>query len=195
MIDVPGNTQTQKLGACNDGQTAVCLFFKLETDMANALATTAFVLASAVHLAYAGHTVSSITLLLDAIRTVFGSSQRFQGLKMLDFGNQEIFDICTYLPDEQRFGFQCFLPDLELAGPRYPIFTRYGYTASSFAVKPLFEHLGFEHVSVDLNGKQGALALDARKDLTLNITNRFDIVVNNGFSEHVGEGDVSSIHR
>jgi hypothetical protein len=45
-----------------------------------------------------------------------------------------------------------------------------------------FEALGIRHVSVDLNGKDGALPLDLRKPLGLG---RFDVVTNIGTTEHV----------
>ena len=50
--------------------------------------------------------------------------------------------------------------------------------------KDIFERLGFRHVSVDMNGKNGALPLDLRKPLNLGT---FDMVTNIGTSEHVSE--------
>lgn len=50
--------------------------------------------------------------------------------------------------------------------------------------KPYFEGLGIRHVSVDLNGCDGALRLDLRKPLGLG---RFDMVTNFGTTEHVSE--------
>lgn len=50
--------------------------------------------------------------------------------------------------------------------------------------KDVFERLGFRHVSVDMNGKDGALRLDLRKPLELGT---FDMVTNIGTSEHVSE--------
>jgi hypothetical protein len=138
-----------------------------------------------------GHTTSSLDMLLDAIRVVFGTTNR--QLSMLDYGSQEIFDICVFLPGEQKFGFDCSLEDLLTVGQRYPLFRRYDYDPTSFAVKPFFEHLGFRHLSIDLNGRQGSIVLDARTDITRNITERFDVLVNHGFSEHVGEGDVRTL--
>jgi hypothetical protein len=52
--------------------------------------------------------------------------------------------------------------------------------------KPYFESLGFRHVSVDMNGNNGALPLDLTKPLNLGT---FDMVTNIGTSEHVSEGD------
>jgi hypothetical protein len=50
--------------------------------------------------------------------------------------------------------------------------------------KSLFQHLGFRHVSVDTNGRDGALPLDLTKPLKLG---KFDMVSNIGTSEHVSE--------
>lgn len=50
--------------------------------------------------------------------------------------------------------------------------------------KRAFERMGIRHVSVDLNGEDGALALDLRKPLNLGT---FDMVTNFGTSEHVSE--------
>lgn len=51
--------------------------------------------------------------------------------------------------------------------------------------KAYFEALGIEHVSIDLNGNDGALALDLRQPL--NLGRRFDFVTNFGTSEHVDD--------
>ena len=48
--------------------------------------------------------------------------------------------------------------------------------------KSHFEKLGIRHVSVDINGLDGALRLDLRKPLKLG---QFDMVTNFGCSEHV----------
>ncbi len=52
--------------------------------------------------------------------------------------------------------------------------------------KCVFEALGFRHVSIDLNGLNGALCLDLRKPLNLGT---FDMVTNIGTSEHVSTDD------
>ena len=52
--------------------------------------------------------------------------------------------------------------------------------------KHVFEQLGFRHVSVDMNGKNGALPLDLRKPLNLGT---FDMVTNIGTSEHVSDSN------
>lgn len=53
--------------------------------------------------------------------------------------------------------------------------------------KSLFEAAGFRHVSVDINGLDGALPMDLRKPLNLGT---FDMVTNLGTSEHVSEDDL-----
>ena len=50
--------------------------------------------------------------------------------------------------------------------------------------KVAFQRMGIRHVSVDLNGQDGALELDLREPLKLG---RFDMVTNFGTSEHVSE--------
>lgn len=53
-----------------------------------------------------------------------------------------------------------------------------------FTYKDVFKRLGFRHVSIDMNGKDGALAKDLGKPLKLG---QFDMVTNIGTSEHVHE--------
>lgn len=65
---------------------------------------------------------------------------------------------------------------LELGNKRQP--------KCSQPYKAAFERMGIRHVSVDLNGQDGALKLDLRKPLNLG---RFDMVTNFGTSEHVSE--------
>lgn len=49
--------------------------------------------------------------------------------------------------------------------------------------KPYFEGLGYEHVSVDLNGRDGALVRDL--SLPFDLGRQFDVVTDFGTSEHV----------
>lgn len=53
-----------------------------------------------------------------------------------------------------------------------------------YTYKAFFESLGYYHVSVDWNGKDGALKMDLREPLNLGT---FDMVTNIGTSEHVGD--------
>lgn len=57
-----------------------------------------------------------------------------------------------------------------------------------FTYKQVFQSLGFKHVSVDINGQDGALPKDLTKPLGLGT---FDMVSNIGTSEHVSENDFS----
>jgi hypothetical protein len=52
--------------------------------------------------------------------------------------------------------------------------------------KAVFESLGFRHVSIDMNGSDGALPFDLREPLDLGT---FDMVTNFGTSEHVSVND------
>ena len=53
-----------------------------------------------------------------------------------------------------------------------------------FVFKDFFEGRGFRHISIDINGLNGALPMDLRKPLNLGT---FDMVTNFGTSEHVSE--------
>lgn len=57
-----------------------------------------------------------------------------------------------------------------------------------FIYKAFFQSLGFEHVSVDINGQDGALAKDLTKPLGLGT---FDMVSNIGTTEHVSEDHIA----
>jgi len=55
-----------------------------------------------------------------------------------------------------------------------------------FPAKKYFKSIGFSHVSIDLNGNDGALKYDlGRLDQGLDQFNSFDVVANFGTSEHV----------
>ncbi len=52
--------------------------------------------------------------------------------------------------------------------------------------KQYFESLGIRHISIDLNGEDGALVLDLSKPIqNEELLGRFDVVTNFGTSEHV----------
>lgn len=52
--------------------------------------------------------------------------------------------------------------------------------------KQYFESLGIRHISIDLNGEDGALVLDLSKPIhNKELLGRFDVVTNFGTSEHV----------
>ncbi len=57
--------------------------------------------------------------------------------------------------------------------------------------KIFFECLGFDHTSIDINGKDGALPIDLTKPITdESLIGQFDIVTNVGTSEHVLDQEV-----
>lgn len=53
------------------------------------------------------------------------------------------------------------------------------------SAKPYFEEMGFEHVSVDINGKDGALPIDLSVSIGDTLKKQYDVVTNSGVSEHV----------
>ncbi len=57
----------------------------------------------------------------------------------------------------------------------------------TFAVaKELFTYFGIDDVSIDLNGKNGALKIDLGKPITdKSLLNSFDLLINGGTTEHV----------
>jgi hypothetical protein len=91
-----------------------------------------------------------------------------QTLSMLEFGNQEAHDKYdhTYVP----------------------FFSR-GFKSNTKVMKYFFRHIGIKHTSIDINGWDSALPLDCRQDLTPILSEKYDIITNMGFGEHVGEGD------
>ena len=59
-------------------------------------------------------------------------------------------------------------------------------TADGFTGKEHFTNKGFNHASVDLNGEDGALALDLRQpELFYEFRCKYDVVTNLGTTEHV----------
>ena len=73
------------------------------------------------------------------------------------------------------------------------IFNRYNYPFddNNISAKLFFEHLNYNHTSIDINGDDGSLQFDVRRDdLYKQLSFKFDVITNLGFTEHVGEGDV-----
>lgn len=64
-----------------------------------------------------------------------------------------------------------------------------------YVAKDYFTSLGVEHVSIDINGKNGALSLDLNRPL-INFS-FFDVVTNMGTTEHVTNNKecFNNIHR
>lgn len=108
--------------------------------------------------------------LLAVLKTAIGD---LSGVPMLEFGNQEVYD--HYDKVEK-------------------LYAEYGYThrMERRIVKPFFEHLGLRPTQIDYNGRDGALALDVRKDIASCLPQTYKVITNIGFSEHVGEGEAES---
>ena len=52
--------------------------------------------------------------------------------------------------------------------------------------KEYFTHIGFNHTSIDINGKDGALPIDLATPISdKNLIGCFDVITNSGTSEHV----------
>ena len=77
------------------------------------------------------------------------------------------------------------LPGLRMAelGNQY-VWQDVFHSTSRLTSKDVFEAFGVEHVSIDSNGRDGALPLDLSKPLPDDLST-FDIVTNCGTSEHV----------
>ena len=108
--------------------------------------------------------------------------EKLSGLRMLEFGDQVYYghDISSlYEPEILSYNFSFFDRPLQSNG-------------SPIAVKEYFIKLGINYTSIDWNGKNGALKFDCREDLYQIINEKFDIITNLGFTEHVGENDVES---
>jgi hypothetical protein len=102
---------------------------------------------------------------LEKLVTVVSRTKNLRGLRMFELGNQEIYGM------EKAVGF----------------LASFGYRPASTIVKYFFEFLGMRHTSVDYNGRDGAHRLDVRADITGHFPEKFDVLTNLGFTEHVGE--------
>lgn len=51
--------------------------------------------------------------------------------------------------------------------------------------KPFYESKGINHISIDKNGKDGAIALDLSKDIPVVYEGGCDILTNHGTTEHI----------
>ena len=92
---------------------------------------------------------------------------QWRGAQVLELGNGRIRE--DVLPEINR-GTPGFQTDKD---PGYPL-------------KDYVPKLGAVHVSLDINGKDGAEPFDlSRGDTWINLLNRFDLVLNPGTSEHV----------
>jgi len=66
--------------------------------------------------------------------------------------------------------------NIPLGGEQHP---------KGFVTKTFWTQLGFNHTSIDMNGLDGSLNLDLRKDLSKEFTKTFDFVYDGGTGEHV----------
>ena len=123
-------------------------------------------LSSLLILVNSGYIERSLRTVIDIIKTFHDN---FINLNILEFGNQKV-------PYESE--------------SLNSLYNRYNYIKQGETVKSFFNHLGMNHISIDINGIDGALSYDCRKSITSLINERFHIITNIGFSEHVGEGDI-----
>ena len=95
-------------------------------------------------------------------------------IHFLDFGNQRIHD---YIVPEFLFNSNLgFIPP----------------TPDNVPVKLFFDHIGLtNYKSLDWNGEDGSIKVDAREDLRSILPDRYDVIANMGFAEHVGEFDTA----
>lgn len=78
-----------------------------------------------------------------------------------------------------EFGLQFFEDKIS---EHYDLFTREDHLTYGSASPYFIRHLGFRHVSVDMNSRESARKLDCRKDITDSfLPERFDIITNMRF--------------
>jgi len=77
----------------------------------------------------------------------------------------------------------CELGNLYVAEDVHPFLISHGIPLCHTA-KELFNHFGFNDISIDLNGKDGALPLDLGKPIK-KFRGKFDVLINGGTTEHV----------
>lgn len=109
-----------------------------------------------------GYEKATIEKLLNVLQE---NNVTLKGLRLFELGNQEVYGI------EKALG----------------LFSKFGYTPKSTIIKYFFEFLGIKYTSVDYNGLDGAHKLDIRRDISGYLNEKFDVLTNLGFTEHVGE--------
>jgi len=111
-----------------------------------------------------GIKTESLKLILDHISDC-GRSKNSMSIRMAELGNQHLkFSDSTLAPYLHTLGFD---PEKLITG------------------KDLFVGMGMDHVSIDLNGKDGSLEYDLCAPLPENMHLLWDMVTNLGTSEHV----------
>jgi hypothetical protein len=87
--------------------------------------------------------------------------ESYTGLRMCELGNQLLKYRCKEFLEERNI-------------PNYKTGKQY------------FQHIGFDHVSIDINGRNGALRIDLRKNITdKRLVGTFDVLTNSGTTEHI----------
>lgn len=131
-------------------------------------------------------------LFLACYQHVYGAYTR-QAMEQLMFILSLKFEDFSTI-DMLEFGDQVFIGEFP---SNFEPFVRFNFTrnipargTNLLAAKIYFEHIGMQHTSLDINGNNGAISVDAREDLTKVINKKFNMITNLGFSEHVGEQDV-----
>lgn len=63
--------------------------------------------------------------------------------------------------------------------------------------KPFYESKGIKHISVDINGKDGAVPLDLSKEIPMRRGGGCDVLTNHGTTEHIHNQDIvfKNIHN
>lgn len=63
--------------------------------------------------------------------------------------------------------------------------------------KPFYESKGIKHISVDINGKDGAIALDLSKEIPMRNVSSCDVLTNHGTTEHIPNQNIvfKNIHN
>lgn len=92
-----------------------------------------------------------------------------EGYTFCELGNNYIKKDCFDWLEEKNF-------NLEKGGQQ---------RSNGIVSKKFWEAVGFDHTSIDLNGLDGSLQVDLRKDAPEEFLNRYDIIYDGGTGEHV----------
>lgn len=130
-----------------------------------------------------------LLLLLQNVNSAY-TKQAIEQLMFILSLNFEDFSTIDML----EFGDQVFIGNFPLYFEPFIQYNFTNYIPSSgtnlLPSKLFFEHIGMKHTSLDINGNNGAISMDARYDLTKVVNKQFNMITNLGFSEHVGEQDL-----
>ena len=103
------------------------------------------------------------------------------GNTLLDYDNKKNLQFCelgnNYLKGPKLMGWlEENNINLPIGGEQHP---------KGVVSKLFWEHIGFNHTSIDMNGYDGSLNVDLRKPAPPHLLNKFDIVYDGGTGEHV----------